>query len=315
MRRRRRRRCWSSSWRSPAARALRDRHEPAVVRAAPLPAPLHRDRARAGEGGGLDPALLAAVIYQESKFHPTARSCVGRDRADAAHARRRRRGSRSARAGRRSRSATSPTRRSTSATAPGTSTTCSRSTGRCGSCSPRTTRARGTSTAGAPRGLGIQFPETRAYVDRVEHLERVYHEAWRAQLYRADRQTSGDARLGESGLRDPGHGRAGRGRRGPAEGRPDRAGAGDPDQVPREHHGRPAQRGPRPQPARGGGRLLARAAGRRDRPRAGDPRRRRPARERPRAPVGGGLATPGPPSRCATSGSRCARAFAASSSR
>jgi len=30
---------------------------------------------------------------------------------------------------------------------------------------------------------GIGFPETRAYVDRVEHLERVYREAWHASLY------------------------------------------------------------------------------------------------------------------------------------
>jgi soluble lytic murein transglycosylase len=32
-------------------------------------------------------------------------------------------------------------------------------------------------------GIGIQYPETRAYVARVEHLRRVYHDAWGAQLY------------------------------------------------------------------------------------------------------------------------------------
>jgi soluble lytic murein transglycosylase len=32
-------------------------------------------------------------------------------------------------------------------------------------------------------GIGIQYPETRAYVARVEHLQRVYHDAWGAQLY------------------------------------------------------------------------------------------------------------------------------------
>ena len=47
--------------------------------------------------------------------------------------------------------------------------------------------------------------------------------------------------------------------------------------------------GPRAQPARGGGRVLARAAGRRDQPRRRDPRGRRPARERPRHAVGGAL--------------------------
>ena len=31
-------------------------------------------------------------------------------------------------------------------------------------------------------GQPIQFPETRAYVQRVEHLQRVYRDAWAAQL-------------------------------------------------------------------------------------------------------------------------------------
>ena len=30
---------------------------------------------------------------------------------------------------------------------------------------------------------GIRFPETRAYVDGVEHLERVYRDAWHSSLY------------------------------------------------------------------------------------------------------------------------------------
>jgi hypothetical protein len=29
----------------------------------------------------------------------------------------------------------------------------------------------------------IPFPETRAFVDRVEHLKRTYHDAWRSSLY------------------------------------------------------------------------------------------------------------------------------------
>jgi soluble lytic murein transglycosylase len=33
-------------------------------------------------------------------------------------------------------------------------------------------------------GRPIQFPETEAYVDQVEHLERVYRAAWRSSLYR-----------------------------------------------------------------------------------------------------------------------------------
>jgi soluble lytic murein transglycosylase len=31
-------------------------------------------------------------------------------------------------------------------------------------------------------GVGIQFPETVAYVDRVEKLKRIYAKAWRSQL-------------------------------------------------------------------------------------------------------------------------------------
>ena len=33
------------------------------------------------------------------------------------------------------------------------------------------------------RGEGIQFSETRAYVKRVEHLKSIYRRAWRSQLY------------------------------------------------------------------------------------------------------------------------------------
>ena len=33
------------------------------------------------------------------------------------------------------------------------------------------------------KGQPIQFAETRAYVDRVEHLRRIYADAWRSQLY------------------------------------------------------------------------------------------------------------------------------------
>jgi len=32
-------------------------------------------------------------------------------------------------------------------------------------------------------GQPIQFSETRAYVDRVEDLQAIYHRAWRSQLY------------------------------------------------------------------------------------------------------------------------------------
>ena len=98
-----------------------------------------------------------------------------------------------------------------------------------------------------------------------------------------------DARLGEIGLRDQGDGRARRRRRRPDQGRADLAGPGDPDHVPGEHHVRPPQRRPRPQPARDRRRLLACPSRPRDQPRGRDPCGRRPARERARAPLRGGL--------------------------
>ena len=50
--------------------------------------PLHYDSTITGYGRiyHLDPALLAAVIYEESRFRPTTRVIGGRDRADAAAA-------------------------------------------------------------------------------------------------------------------------------------------------------------------------------------------------------------------------------------
>ena len=119
---------------------------------------------------------------------------------------------------------------------------------------------------------------------------------------------SSDARLGESGLCDPGGDGAGGGSPRPGEGRADRAGAGDPGQLPREHPRRPAERRDRDEPAWGGGRLLARARRRRDLPGRRDPRGRRPARQRPRHALRGRRTTRAAPSGCATCGSPCARA-------
>ena len=47
--------------------------------------------------------------------------------------------------------------------------------------SPRTTRGRATSTSGA-KGVGIQFPETRDYVDKVLDAQRVYADAYADEL-------------------------------------------------------------------------------------------------------------------------------------
>ena len=35
-------------------------------------------------------------------------------------------------------------------------------------------------------GQEIEFPETRAYVERVAHLKSVYREAWHDELYSND---------------------------------------------------------------------------------------------------------------------------------
>jgi soluble lytic murein transglycosylase len=146
--------------------------------------PLHysalvRERAKAE---GIDPALLAAVIYQESKFHPAARSKSG----------------------------AIGLMQLTPSTAEGIAL---RTGGTAFEVSDLTDPAlnirygtwylhdlfakyrslrlvlaaynagQGNVDRWRAAGLGIQYPETRAYVARVEHLRRVYHDAWGAQLY------------------------------------------------------------------------------------------------------------------------------------
>ena len=134
--------------------ALRARDEPAVVRAASaIRSTTPRSSASGPRPSGIDPALLAAVIYQESKFRPDARSssgAIGLMQLTPSTAK----GIALRTGGTAFTSTTSRTRRSTSATAAGTSATCSRSTAHCGSCSPPTTPGRATSTAGARKGRG-----------------------------------------------------------------------------------------------------------------------------------------------------------------
>ena len=126
----------------------------------------------------LNPALLAAVIEQESKFKADARSSTGAiglmqlqpatAKGIALHTG----GHNFVLVGSRR------SRRSTCATARGTCGTCSTSTTTSGSPSRRTTPARRTSTSGARRGEDIQFSETRAYVSRVERLKGIYRRAY-----------------------------------------------------------------------------------------------------------------------------------------
>jgi soluble lytic murein transglycosylase len=146
--------------------------------------PLHyasivRERARAER---IDPALLAAVIYQESKFRPDAKSTSG----------------------------AIGLMQITPATAEGIAIRTGGSAFKVNDLTDPAINIRygtwylhdlvakyrslrlalaaynagqGNVDRWQANGEGIQFAETRAYVDRVEHLRRVYKEAWHAQLY------------------------------------------------------------------------------------------------------------------------------------
>jgi soluble lytic murein transglycosylase len=141
-------------------------------------------RARA-HAEGLDPALLAAVIYEESRFHPDARSPSG----------------------------AIGLMQLRPATAEGIAIRTGGTAFRVSDLTDpainirygawylgdllRKYRAVGLALAAYNAGQGnvdrwlregaaIQFPETRAYVSRVEHLQHVYADAWHAALYPAE---------------------------------------------------------------------------------------------------------------------------------
>ena len=129
----------------------------------------------------LDPALVAAVIYRESKFRD-ATSSRGRQGPDADPAEHRSVHRPPQRAGPSSRCATSRTRRSTSPTGAGTCATCSTATTATRwPRSPRTTPGTSGSTTGAGRSLtldDIRFAETEDYArdvmdKRVEYRDEV----------------------------------------------------------------------------------------------------------------------------------------------
>jgi soluble lytic murein transglycosylase len=141
-----------------------------------------RDRAQAD---GVDPALLAAVIYEESRFHPSARSKSG----------------------------AIGLMQLTPATAKGIALRTGGTAFRLSDLTDpainirygawylgnllRKYRNQRLALAAYNAGQGnvdrwlhagspIQFPETRTYVSRVEHLRHVYFEAWHSSLYPAE---------------------------------------------------------------------------------------------------------------------------------
>ncbi len=131
---------------------------------------------------GIDPALLAAVIYQESKFDPTARSSSGavglmQLTATTAEGIALRTGGRAFRIG--------------DLTTPEINV-------RYGSWYLRDlfnkykqerlvlaayNAGQGNVDRWQHAHEGIQFAETRAYVSRVEHLQTVYRDAWHSELF------------------------------------------------------------------------------------------------------------------------------------
>ena len=142
--------------------------------------PLHysaivREQAREKD---LDPALVAAVIYQESKFHTDARSASGA--IGLMQLRRRRpRGSRCAPAAPRSRSAISTNPAINIRYGAWYLQNLFKKYGNERLVLAAYNAGQGNVDRWRANGEQIQFAETRAYVERVEHLKRIYREAWR----------------------------------------------------------------------------------------------------------------------------------------
>ena len=132
----------------------------------------------------LDPALIAAVIYRESKFRDVTSKAGAKGLMQilpsTAHFIARRRAARS------SSRATSPTRRSTSPTGAGTCATCSTATtGTRWPRSRRTTPGTGAWTSGAGSELtveDIRFPETAEYTRDVIDKRGEYRREYRSEL-------------------------------------------------------------------------------------------------------------------------------------
>jgi soluble lytic murein transglycosylase len=113
----------------------------------------------------LDPAFLAAVIYQESKFQPSVESPAGAIGLM---------------------QVTPATAQGIALRTGGTAFTVADLFAKYGD--ERLVLAaynagQGNVDRWQKAGEEIQFPETRAYVARVEHLQEVYRDAWHSELY------------------------------------------------------------------------------------------------------------------------------------
>ena len=153
------------------------RAAPSTTRCKELTLPLHHEdviRQQADEKG-VDAALIAAVIYSESKFSDQTSSAGARGlmQITPEAAEDHRAGTAAAPP---SNSTTSPTPKSTSATGPSSCANCSNATTATRRRrSPPTTPAPATPTSGAAADLTVEdipFPETRAYVEEVLEKQR-----------------------------------------------------------------------------------------------------------------------------------------------
>ena len=177
------RRLLSSSPASPSSALPPSRSAPpaGVREAHPLPAPLRGDRPRPCQELRPRPVVAGSGDLHGEPVQRASALAGRRDRPHAAAARHGA-GDRNANGRKRVRRRRLYVPEIKSATAPGTSATCSTATATSAPPSRRTTQGRGTSTGGGRQGVGIQFPQTRSYVEKVERVKAIYAKAYATEL-------------------------------------------------------------------------------------------------------------------------------------